>query len=52
MKSSALKRAGRSAVIPLITVLTAFVLAGLVMLVTGNDPLSSYGAIFDGTGLN
>jgi len=47
-----LAHAGRSAVIPLTTVLVAFVVAGLVMLVTGNDPLSTYGAIFDGTGLN
>ncbi len=45
-------RAGRSAVIPLTTVLIAFVVAGLVMLLTGTNPLSSYGAIFDGTGLN
>jgi ABC-type uncharacterized transport system permease subunit len=47
-----LTRAGRSAVIPVTTVVLAFVVAGLVMLLTGNDPLSSYGAIFDGTGLN
>ncbi len=52
MKPSRLARTGRSVLIPLITVLSAFVLAGLVMLVTGNHPLSSYGAIFDGTGLN
>jgi ABC-type uncharacterized transport system permease subunit len=50
--ASRLTRAGRSALIPLITVVSAFVLAGLVMLATGNHPLSSYGAIFDGTGLN
>lgn len=52
MKPSRLARTGRSVLIPLITVMSAFVLAGLVMLVTGNHPLSSYGAIFDGTGLN
>lgn len=52
MMASRLARAGRSALIPLITVVSAFVLAGLVMLATGNHPLSSYGAIFDGTGLN
>ena len=52
MMASRLTRAGRSALIPLITVVSAFVLAGLVMLATGNHPLSSYGAIFDGTGLN
>ena len=47
-----LSRAGRSALIPLITVLVAFVVAGLVMLLTGTNPLTSYGAIFNGTGLN
>ena len=47
-----LSRAGRSALIPVITVLVAFVVAGLVMLLTGTNPLTSYGAIFDGTGLN
>jgi general nucleoside transport system permease protein len=47
-----LGRAGRSVVIPLTTVVLAFLAAGVVMLATGNDPLSSYGAIFDGTGLN
>ena len=50
--TASLTRAGRSAVIPVTTVVLAFVVAGLVMLLTGNDPLSSYGAIFDGTGLN
>ena len=47
-----LAHAGRSAVIPLTTVLVAFVVAGLVMLMTGNDPLGTYSAIFNGTGLN
>jgi ABC-type uncharacterized transport system permease subunit len=47
-----LARAGRGAVIPLTTVVLAFIAAGLVMLVTGTDPLGTYGAIFDGTGLN
>lgn len=47
-----LSRAGRSAVIPLTTVILAFVVAGLVMLLTGNNPFSSYAAIFNGTGLN
>jgi simple sugar transport system permease protein len=39
-------------VIPFTTVVLAFIVAGLVMLVTGTDPFSTYGAIFDGTGLN
>lgn len=37
---------------PLLTVLLAFVVGGLVVLVTGHDPISTYRAIFDGTGLN
>jgi simple sugar transport system permease protein len=47
-----LSRARRALVIPLTTVVIAFVVAGLVMLLTGNNPLKTYGAIFDGTGLN
>ena len=47
-----LTRAGRGAVIPLTTVVLAFIVAGLVMLLTSNNPLTTYGAIFDGTGLN
>ena len=30
----------------------AFIVAGLVMLLTGSNPFKTYGAIFDGTGLN
>jgi general nucleoside transport system permease protein len=46
------QRAG-GIVAPLMTALLAFVIAGLVILVTtGNNPLSTYRAIFDGTGLN
>ena len=47
-----LAHAGRSAVIPITTVVIAFVVAGLVMFITGNDPLGTYSAIFNGTGLN
>jgi simple sugar transport system permease protein len=39
-------------VTPLITVAVAFVVGGLVVALTGRDPFSTYGAIFDGTGLN
>jgi simple sugar transport system permease protein len=40
-------------VAPLITVLIAFVMGGLVVLVTtGKNPLRTYQAIFDGAGLN
>jgi simple sugar transport system permease protein len=45
-------RVGRSLLVPLTTVVIAFVVAGLVMLLTGNNPFKTYGAIFDGTGLN
>jgi ABC-type uncharacterized transport system permease subunit len=47
-----LSRAGRAAVIPLTTVVLAFIAAGLVMLLTGTNPFSTYGAVFNGTGLN
>ena len=43
---------GGGVVVPLLTVLLAFLAGGLVILVTGHDPLSTYKAIFDGTGLN
>jgi general nucleoside transport system permease protein len=37
---------------PLITVIFAFIVGGLVVLVTGGNPIQTYKAIFDGTGLN
>ena len=38
---------------PLITTLLAFLIGGLVVVVTtGHNPLSTYKAIFNGTGLN
>jgi ABC-type uncharacterized transport system permease subunit len=37
---------------PVLTVLLAFIVGGLVVLLTGHDPISTYRAIFDGTGLN
>jgi general nucleoside transport system permease protein len=37
---------------PLITVLVAFLVGGLVVALTGRNPISTYQAIFDGTGLN
>jgi simple sugar transport system permease protein len=39
-------------VTPLLTALLAFLVGGLVVLVTGHDPFRTYGAIFNGTGLN
>jgi ABC-type uncharacterized transport system permease subunit len=38
-------------VAPLLTVIFAFVIGGLVVLVTGHNPIDTYKAIFDGTGL-
>jgi general nucleoside transport system permease protein len=42
---------GGGVVVPLLTTLLAFFLGGLVMLVTGSDPLKTYEAIWTGTGL-
>src|SRR4051794_34209662 len=43
---------GGGIITPLLTVLFAFFVAGLVVLITGHNPISTYKAIFDGTGLN
>ena len=45
------QRAGGFA-IPLATALFAFLVAGLVVLATGHNPLQTYRAIFNGAGLN
>ncbi|MEA2408282.1 MAG: ral nucleoside transport system permease protein [Thermoleophilaceae bacterium] len=37
--------------VPLLTTLLAFLVGGLVMLVTGSDPIETYKAIWKGTGL-
>jgi general nucleoside transport system permease protein len=50
--SSRFSNVGRALLVPFITVVIAFIVAGLVMLITGSNPLKIYGAIFDGTGLN
>jgi simple sugar transport system permease protein len=42
---------GGGIVVPLLTALLAFLVGGLVVLVTGHDPIETYRAIFDGTGL-
>jgi simple sugar transport system permease protein len=47
--TTALKAGG--IVTPILTVLFAFFVGGLVVLVTGHNPFSTYKAIFDGTGL-
>ena len=38
-------------IVPLLTALLAFVIGGLVVLLTGNDPIATYEAIWKGTGL-
>jgi general nucleoside transport system permease protein len=37
--------------VPILTTLIAFIAGGLVVLLTGHNPLSTYKAIFEGTGL-
>jgi general nucleoside transport system permease protein len=43
---------GGGVAVPLLTAFLAFVAGGLVVLATGKDPISTYKAIFEGTGLN
>jgi general nucleoside transport system permease protein len=43
---------GGGIITPIITVIFAFIVGGLVVLVTGGNPLETYKAIYDGTGLN
>jgi simple sugar transport system permease protein len=45
------ERAG-GIVTPILTALLAFLIGGIVVLVTGHNPLRTYQAIFNGTGLN
>jgi ABC-type uncharacterized transport system permease subunit len=42
---------GGGVVVPLLTTVLAFLVGGLVMLVTGKDPIAVYEAIWKGTGL-
>jgi simple sugar transport system permease protein len=42
---------GGGVVVPLLTAVLAFFIGGLVILLTGHNPLSTYKAIFNGTGL-
>jgi general nucleoside transport system permease protein len=43
---------GGGVITPIITALLAFIVGGLVVALTGKDPITTYKAIFDGTGLN
>ncbi len=42
---------GGGVIVPLLTTMLAFLAGGLVMLVTGSDPIATYEAIWKGTGL-
>jgi ABC-type uncharacterized transport system permease subunit len=42
---------GGGVIVPLLTTFLAFLVAGLVMLVTGSDPIATYEAIWKGTGI-
>ena len=42
---------GGGVVVPVLTALLAFLVGGLVVLLIGNDPISTYEAILEGTGL-
>jgi general nucleoside transport system permease protein len=43
---------GGGIIVPVLTALLAFLVGGLVILVTGHNPFSTYKAIFNGSGLN
>jgi ABC-type uncharacterized transport system permease subunit len=43
---------GGGIITPILTVIIAFLVGGLVVLATGHNPIDTYKAIFDGTGLN
>ena len=45
-----LRRGG--VLVPILTTVIAFLVAGIVVLLTGHNPFSTYSAIFKGTGLN
>jgi general nucleoside transport system permease protein len=45
-----LRRGG--VIVPILTTVIAFLVAGIVVLLTGHNPFSTYSAIFKGTGLN
>ena len=49
---TAFRRGASGFLVPLITVVIAFLAAGVIVLLTGHNPLSTYQAIFNGTGLN
>jgi ABC-type uncharacterized transport system permease subunit len=46
------RRRGGALVLPVVTAIIAFFMGGLVVLATGHNPLRTYKAIFDGSGLS
>ena len=50
--SLALKQRAGGVAVPIVTVVVAFLMSGLVVLATGHDPLAAYHDIIDGAGLN
>jgi simple sugar transport system permease protein len=46
------RRRGGGIVLPIVTAILAFFMGGLVVLATGHNPLRTYKAIFDGSGLS
>jgi simple sugar transport system permease protein len=49
---TAFRRGASAFVVPVLTIIIAFLAAGVVVLLTGHNPFSTYKAIFEGTGLN
>jgi ABC-type uncharacterized transport system permease subunit len=49
---TAFRRGFSGVMVPIVTTIIAFIAAGLVVLATGHNPLSTYQSIFNGTGLN
>jgi len=43
---------GGGILVPVVTALLAFLVGGIVVLLSGSDPIATYKAIFNGTGLN
>jgi ABC-type uncharacterized transport system permease subunit len=49
---TAFRRGFSGITVPILTTFIAFIAAGLIVLATGHNPLSTYASIFNGTGLN
>ena len=50
--SLALKQRAGGVAVPVVTVVVAFLMSGIVVLATGHNPLLAYRDIFNGAGLN